>query len=139
MNKLALFLFLFAALMSNRALYARSGNSIEVEIQGIRSSKGKIFFQLFDRDQKVLEEIVWDIQNGKSVLKFTGLSRGDYAFRYFHDENNNGRLDKNILGVPREGFGFSNDPPIVFGEPSFDKWLFQLKESGKLTTVIKYF
>jgi uncharacterized protein (DUF2141 family) len=139
MFKILLIVILFSGFISNRFIYAQSGYSLELEIKGIRSEKGKIFFQLFDQEKNVLKEIVADIQNGKSILRFPELKPGQYAFRYFHDENNNGKLDKNMLGVPREGFGFSNDPPIVIGEPSFDKWLFDLKEQKKMNSAIKYF
>ena len=139
MNKLILTGILFFNLLSTGFLFGQPEYSLEIEIEGIRNGKGKIFFQLFDKEQKVLYEIVADIINGKSILRFSELKPGEYAFRYFHDENNNGKLDKNILGVPREGFGFSNDPPIVIGEPSFDKWLFNLRGQKKMNTAIKYF
>lgn len=139
MNKIVMIFFLLFNWLSNEVISGQTVHSLEIEIQGIRSGKGKIFFQLFDKEQKVLKEIVADIQNGKCILRFGELKPGEYAFRYFHDENNNGKMDKNMLGIPREGFGFSNDPLIVIGEPSFDKWLFYLEGSTKLHTTIKYF
>ena len=52
---------------------------------------------------------------------------GKYAFRFFHDENSNGKLGTNWLGIPNEGFGFSNNAKGTFGPPAFEKTVFVLK------------
>ncbi len=51
-------------------------------------------------------------------LRFTGLPHGTYAVAVIHDENSNAKLDT-FAGIPREGFGFSRNPPIRFGAPRF--------------------
>ena len=53
-----------------------------------------------------------------STLKFEDLPSGTYALALIHDENGNGKLDT-MLGIPKEGFGFSKNPVIRFGAPSF--------------------
>lgn len=53
-------------------------------------------------------------------LRFSGFPSGQYALTLFHDENNNLRLDT-VLGIPREGFGFSRNPTIRFGAPRFEQ------------------
>ncbi len=53
-----------------------------------------------------------------AMLKFEGLPSGTYALALIHDENGNGKLDT-MMGIPKEGFGFSNNPAIRFGPPSF--------------------
>ena len=60
-----------------------------------------------------------DGDDGPTLEEGDGLASGAYAVSLFHDENGNGRLDT-ILGIPREGFGFSRNPPIRFGPPRFD-------------------
>jgi uncharacterized protein (DUF2141 family) len=52
------------------------------------------------------------------TISFDGLPRGAYAIAVIHDENGNGKLDT-FAGIPREGFGFSRNPAIGFGPPSF--------------------
>lgn len=54
------------------------------------------------------------------TLRFDGLPSGDYALALIHDENSNGRLDT-VMGIPREGFGFSRNPVIRFGPPKFSQ------------------
>jgi uncharacterized protein (DUF2141 family) len=63
---------------------------------------------------------------------------GAYALSAIHDENGNGRLDTS-LGIPREGFGFSNNPHIWFGPPSFAAARFLLPAGGAaLNVTMKY-
>jgi uncharacterized protein (DUF2141 family) len=62
-----------------------------------------------------------------------------YSFRFFHDENENEDIDTNWLGIPREGFGFSNNPKMLFGPPKFKKTLFDLNESKTLKVKPKYY
>ncbi len=53
-----------------------------------------------------------------AMLQFGNLPSGTYALALVHDENGNGKLDT-VMGIPKEGFGFSKNPAIRFGPPSF--------------------
>ncbi len=53
-----------------------------------------------------------------AILQFGNLPSGTYALALIHDENGNGKLDT-VFGIPKEGFGFSKNPAIRFGPPSF--------------------
>ncbi len=44
---------------------------------------------------------------------------GDYAVAAIHDENRNAKLDRNLIGIPKEGFGFANNPPVRWSAPAF--------------------
>ena len=59
-------------------------------------------------------------QTGSIRFVVRDLPPGRYAINAFHDENGNGQLDSNIVGVPTEGYGFANDPTSTFGPPEFD-------------------
>jgi uncharacterized protein (DUF2141 family) len=65
------------------------------------------------------------------TLTFENLPFGTYAVSVHHDINENGRLDKNFFGIPREPFGVSNNPKKFFGPPSFDQAKFLFKESNQ--------
>jgi uncharacterized protein (DUF2141 family) len=74
-----------------------------------------------------------DRVTGSTVrVLISDLVPGRYAVRLFHDENNNGRLDTNMLGIPVENYGFSNDGGS-FGTPSFDDAAFELREDTTIT------
>jgi uncharacterized protein (DUF2141 family) len=69
---------------------------------------------------------------------FNNLEAGRYAIILFHDENGNGRLDKNFWGVPTEPYGFSNDAGGFLGPPKFDDAAIMLDGNDKavVTTLI---
>ncbi len=70
-------------------------------------------------------------------MTFNGLKDGVYAVAIIHDENGNGALDTNPLGIPTEGVGASTNPR-VFGKPKFDQAQFTLKGNASITIETKY-
>lgn len=97
---------------------------LEVRIDGLRNSRGVVqaclgsnprFFPDCSRDPTALK---LKIPASSQQLRFTNIVPGRYALTLFHDENANLRLDM-VLGIPREGFGFSRNPKIRFGAPKF--------------------
>lgn len=104
---------------------ANSSAALEVDVQGLRSARGAIQLCV-TADQGRFPDCAADrsarhitVPAGRSGrIRIEGLQPGLYAVALFHDENANGRLDK-FAGVPREGLGFSNNPRIRFGPPSF--------------------
>jgi uncharacterized protein (DUF2141 family) len=99
---------------------------LQIRVTGIRSERGKIFIALFERgkgfpddhEQAVswalldpaLPETEWEVDVNPNT---------DYAVTVFHDLNGNQQLDKNLLGIPKEPIGFSNDARPVMGPPSY--------------------
>ncbi len=70
------------------------------------------------------------------ALQFAGLAAGQYAVKIMHDENNNGKLDRNMLGIPSEGYGFSNNAG-QFGPASFADAAFAVNGDQQLTIQIR--
>lgn len=64
--------------------------------------------------------------SGTVVLHFEGVRPGTYAIALLHDENENGRADRALTMIPREGFGFSRDAPVRLGPPDFEDAAFQV-------------
>ncbi|MXO88529.1 DUF2141 domain-containing protein [Altererythrobacter aestuarii] len=60
------------------------------------------------------------------TLHFEGVQPGTYAIALLHDENQNGRADRALTMIPREGFGFSRDAPVRLGPPDFDEAAFEV-------------
>ncbi len=77
------------------------------------------------------------VSGGKAVMTFNGLKDGVYAVAIVHDENGNGKLDTNFLGIPAEGVGVSTNPR-VFGKPSFEQGQFSIKGNTAITIETKY-
>jgi uncharacterized protein (DUF2141 family) len=68
---------------------------------------------------------------GNRIVKTLVLLYGEYAVKVFHDENGNGELDKGILGIPEEAYGFSNDARGSMGPPEYEKAAFRLDSPEK--------
>ena len=65
--------------------------------------------------------VTLDIKDKRTEHTFENIPYGEYAIKYYHDENGNGKLDANALGIPNEPYGFSNNARAVFSPPSFEK------------------
>ena len=61
-----------------------------------------------DSEGEVVRGISTKVKGDKCLVEIKNLKQGGYSFRYFHDENENKDIDMNWMGIPREGFGFSN-------------------------------
>lgn len=117
-----LVLSVFFILLSN-GVFSQPG--LTVVIHDIPNNKGNIMLALYnnpdgfmDKDKTYLNRIV---PATKGVIRFdiTGILQGNYAVAIYHDSNANGKLDKNMFGIPTEYYGFSNDARGKFGPPSF--------------------
>ena len=64
---------------------------------------------------------------------------GKYAFTALHDADNNERLSKNFFGIPKEGFGFSNNPRILFGPPKFESVSTYISNASDIWIHMRYF
>jgi uncharacterized protein (DUF2141 family) len=95
-------------------------------VSGIRNNKGNIMLQVFDSNQKIIKEEINPILDYKCSFLITNLTPGKYAVRYYHDENQNNKIETNLVGKPTEGYGFSNNVTGKFGPPPFAKWLFDV-------------
>jgi uncharacterized protein (DUF2141 family) len=99
-----------------------SPGALELELSGLRSAKGVVQLCL-TRDAERFPDCgptaFRTVPAGQSHVRIDGLPSGAYAIALFHDENRNGRLDT-LVGIPREGFGFSRNPPVRFGAPKFN-------------------
>ncbi|MEM9925067.1 MAG: DUF2141 domain-containing protein [Cyanobacteria bacterium P01_D01_bin.50] len=117
---------------TDKALSLLSNNkkckgSLEVKILGIKKKQGQICLSLFNSKQgfpnnenHAIETCCIKVTDTQVTINFSNLESGSYAVALFHDENNDGVLNFNWLGIPIEGFGFSNNPRILKGIPKFE-------------------
>ena len=75
--------------------------------------------------------------DGATVL-FENIPNGTYAIAVVHDENDNKKMDTNFFGIPKEGYGVSNNKYPKMSEPSFDDAKFSLKEDKEISIKMKY-
>jgi uncharacterized protein (DUF2141 family) len=79
-----------------------------------------------------------DPQTLSAKAVFSGIPQGTYAVMVFHDENNNGKLDKNMLGIPKEGYGASNSAAKKMHAPAFDEAKFSLTSDQSVEVKLIY-
>ncbi|MBK6620273.1 MAG: DUF2141 domain-containing protein [Saprospirales bacterium] len=119
--------------------------TLQLEISNIRETKGKIRVGLFKDgdgfpDQgKVLWSKGFDPQTGKISVQIPDLLFGDYAIAVFHDLNGNGKLDRNMLGIPSEPYGFSGKASGKWSAPVFEDARISLSEKTVFQRIELFF
>lgn len=119
---------------------------LKVRITGLNNDKGKVAVALFasaadfPKQERALLGEVTPITNKTASVTFRNLRPGLYAIAVLHDENQNSKMDFNFLGMPLEGYGFSNDASAMFGPPSFADAAFKLKARPSAVSIkMRYF
>ena len=104
-----------------------SNDAIQVGIVGLRNDKGQVLCALFSsardfpkKPDKAVARATSVISQGHASCGFRGVAAGRYAVSVFHDENSNGKLDTNFMGIPSEGVGASNGAKGHLGPPKFE-------------------
>jgi uncharacterized protein (DUF2141 family) len=120
---------------------------IHVEVLNIRNSIGTVACALFESPVGFPNEYMHHathlaaikVRDTRARCHFVDIAPGTYALAVVHDENMNGKLDTNWLGIPIEGYGFSNDARALLGPPSFAAASFQYDgENLELTISLRY-
>lgn len=124
-------LLTFFALFTTMAVYCQC--ELVVEVTNIRTEKGILQVCVFKAESNYLGKA--DACNSREISSKDNqtikldLPCGEYAVAIYHDVNNNGRLDKNFVGIPNEPYGFPGNPSTLFGPPSFEKALVDITTS----------
>ena len=110
--------------------------TIRVTVENVRSSDGLITAILYPdnpknflKEGKRLDKVRVDAREGETVLCLNAPSAGRYSIALYHDENGNRDFDRNFLGIPTEGYGFSENPGFRFGKPEQEETLFTIEDN----------
>ncbi len=95
-----------------------------VLIKGLKNTEGSLRVALFNSADQFMGDVVYEgtvikISGGEMLVRFENLPFGDYAIAVIHDVDNDGQLDKNLFGIPTEGYGFSNHAMGKYGPPEW--------------------
>ncbi len=113
-------------------------HTLIVEIEDLRNNSGQISLELLDENKNQVDGQTASIKNNKCVITFKNLKTKKYAVRYFHDEDANRKMESNLIGIPIEGYGLSNNAFGKFGPKKFEKWLFLVKGKTTIRVSPKY-
>jgi uncharacterized protein (DUF2141 family) len=122
---------------------AASDTGIRVVVKGLRTDRGRVGCSLFnapDGFPRVAAKALRSMWTGKdqhvAVCDFTGVPAGTYAVTVLDDTNENGKMDFNFIGLPKKGYGFSNDAKATLSPPSFKAASFSYSGEGSLPVTI---
>ena len=123
--------------------YSQNSNNIEREsgkfalsVIGLESNEGKVMIALFNSEESYSEtgekfkSNALEIEEKKCEWVIENLPFGEYAIKLYHDENGNNKMDKNMLGIPSEDYGFSNNASGSFGPADYEDAKFIFSGSG---------
>lgn len=123
-----------------------AGVSLTVRVSQLESDRGRVAVALFasskdfPNQKRAFAGQLTKISGGRASVTFANMRPGIYAVAVLHDENENEKMDFNFLGMPLEGYGFSNDAAATFGPPSFEAASFKLSPRNSYVPVkMRYF
>lgn len=115
--------------------------NLKIWIKGIRSLKGSLFIGLYNKpagfgSDNAYRGVSYEISGTEMWVTFDSIHKGSFAVAIIHDENNNRKLDQGEMGIPTEGYGFSNDARGLFGPPDYRLAMFYVNGVNDKTIII---
>lgn len=121
------------ALSPASGAHAQTQPTVTISVTGVEVLRGNILVALYDEGSWGATAVALGRApaNGETVtVEVRAPGVGRYAVRLFHDVDGDNELDANLLGIPTEPFGFSNDAPLRFGPPAFSDAAFDVSAGG---------
>ena len=111
-------------------------HDITVTIENLKSNEGKVLIGLYNSEDDFLSKVfmgkVVSIANNSCSITFEDVPEGIYAVSYVHDENDNGKMDTNFVGIPKEDYGCSNNAKGFMSAPKWEDAKFELSKTIEL-------
>ena len=132
--------FLSLCLLGSSTSAFMSSGSLVLKIENINSSDGFIWIGIYDSEQNYLIKEKGIIEGyrvnqlGEMTLNIDSLNFGNYAIALFHDENGNGKLDRNVIGIPSEPYAFSKKEKSKWRVPKFKEIEIDFQNNGQIVT-----
>jgi uncharacterized protein (DUF2141 family) len=122
--------------------HAASKGTITVVVTDLNNNKGRLSAVLFNdaeafpkQSDKAVQVARSQINDKTGTVQFDEVPYGEYAIVILHDENSNGKMDYSTLGMPEEGYGFSNNAKGMLGPPDYKDAMFVLDKPEKTLTI----
>jgi uncharacterized protein (DUF2141 family) len=128
-----LFLILLAFGMSNQ-----NQASLTITFTGIKKPQGQLMVALNDVEGKMVDGYIVPVaKTGELVYTIKGIKPGKYTLAAYHDINKDEKLNTNLVGIPTEPYGFSNNARGTFGPPSLEDQTFAVTGETKMAITLK--
>lgn len=126
--------------LTSHYLQGQESFNITVTIDNIDNNEGQVFLALYNSEGEFLDTSFKGtkstIVNNTCTATFEKIPKGTYAISIFHDENNNGKMDTNFMGIPKEDYGSSNNAKGFMGPPKWKDAKFELNENKSITITL---
>ncbi len=118
--------------------------TVIVDVHGVRNDHGHVLVALCTKADFLQPHCRWkgtvQAAAGTVIVTIKDVPAGRYAAQAFHDENDNGTLDRSFFGLPKEAMGFSNNAPMHLGPPRFDAAAFSIGvDNTEINFSLSYF
>lgn len=128
---------LLSLLFGISSLAFSQNTSLSITITGIKNNTGKLTAEVYNSKGKFLKSAYkttsTSIKANTATVMFSDLPKSEYTVMVYHDENNNGKLDKNFIGMPKEAVACSNNAKEFMGPPKYEDAKFSLVADSKIT------
>ena len=111
-------------------------SELTIYFNDLSTNEGEVLILVQDESEKDISKLIVNINN-KSAQVTIYLPNGKYGIIAFHDINGNEKLDTNVLGVPTEPYGFSNDARGLLSKPDYEETLVELNSNLRVTFELK--
>ena len=142
--KLFLHLIIKTLCLLGLGMAAAHAATLTLKVEDLRDTEGRVAIAVFnsesgfpDDDAKAIRRVYVPLQQNGQIVTTTlkDLAPGNYAIALFHDHNLSGKLETNLFGIPRKGYGFSNNVNPSLRSARFDEAVFTLPEEGRDVTI----
>ena len=112
--------------------------SFSLKVTNIKNNIGHVIISIYDHEDSFpndgleIKKLIIPVKQESYVITEIDLPKGEYAIALLHDENNDGECNFNMLGIPTEGYGFSQNIRPLFSIPEFEETKFEVTEETSL-------
>lgn len=116
-----------------------TGTDVQVVVENIKSNNGTIYMAIYNTEASFLNTeykgTTVQVDDHSCRYTFKNIPKGVYAISLFHDENDNGTMDTNFIGIPKEAYGCSNNAKGFMGPPKWKDAKFEIKDQVITQTI----
>lgn len=131
-------IFYVIILFFQTSLINKNHGDLTIKVTGIKEISGRIKMGLYNSSQtfansgQEFRKAAVVVSKNTAIIVFKNLPEGEYAIAFYHDQNGDNDLNRNFIGLPKEGYGFSNNISPKLSVPSFDQTKFKFPELRSL-------
>lgn len=129
--------FFISALFLISSILSAQNSSLTINVSGLKNNTGLLTVEIYNSKEKFLKTAY---KKGSSTIKtnsasvtFSDVPKGEYTVMVYHDINNNGKLDKSFIGMPKEPVACSNNAKGFMGPPKYEDAKFTIASDSKIS------